>query len=131
MITAINKNRAAGFTLMETMIVVVVVAALAVIAYSGGRRMVTSARIVQSAANLRSLAAAPLAGRRQHMLSRGSWRVLSRGRSFQQPPLARRPVLVRRELRSDARIPVAISGQKHAGDHLSPVPRDGRGFVEF
>jgi prepilin-type N-terminal cleavage/methylation domain-containing protein len=58
MMTAINRNRAAGFTLMETMIVVVVLAALAVIAYSGGRRMVTSARIVQSAANLRSLAAA-------------------------------------------------------------------------
>jgi prepilin-type N-terminal cleavage/methylation domain-containing protein len=53
-----HKDGGAGFTLMETLIVVTVIALLAALGYSGGRRMVTSARIVGSTANLRSLAAA-------------------------------------------------------------------------
>jgi prepilin-type N-terminal cleavage/methylation domain-containing protein len=53
-----HRRGAEGFTLMETLIVVTVIAMLAALAYSGGRRMVTSARVVQSTANLRSLAAA-------------------------------------------------------------------------
>jgi prepilin-type N-terminal cleavage/methylation domain-containing protein len=52
------RRGAAGFTLMETLIVVTVIALLAALGYSGGRRMVTSARMVGSTANLRSLAAA-------------------------------------------------------------------------
>lgn len=58
--TATNPQRRVrpAFTLLEVLVVVAALAVLGVLALSGTRRMVTSARVVQSSANLRSLAAA-------------------------------------------------------------------------
>lgn len=59
--TALIQNRRGhlpGFTLIEILITVSIILSLAILAYSGGRRMITSARIVESTANLRSLAIA-------------------------------------------------------------------------
>ena len=53
-----RQKRNAGFTLMEILIVSAILVTLAMLAYSGGRRMITSSRIVASSANLRSLAIA-------------------------------------------------------------------------
>lgn len=47
-----------GFSLVEVLIVVVILIVLGALSYSGGRRLITSARIVESSANLRSLAVA-------------------------------------------------------------------------
>lgn len=47
-----------GFTLIEILVVVVIVASLAALAYTGSRTMITRARVIQSSANLRSLAIA-------------------------------------------------------------------------
>lgn len=47
-----------GFSLVELLVVIGIVAILASLAYSGTRVMVTRARIIESTANLRSLAAA-------------------------------------------------------------------------
>jgi len=47
-----------GFTLMELLVVIVIVAALAALAWSGSRTLITRARVIESSANLRSLAAA-------------------------------------------------------------------------
>jgi len=47
-----------GFTLVEILIVVVIIVSMAAIAYSGSRTMITRARIIESSANLRSLAIA-------------------------------------------------------------------------
>lgn len=54
------RCRPAGFTLVEILIVTVILVILAGLAYTGSRRMVTSARIAQSTTNLRQLAAANL-----------------------------------------------------------------------
>lgn len=51
-------DRSGGFTLVEVLIVAVVVIVLGGLAFSGGRRLVTTARIVESTSNLRSLAVA-------------------------------------------------------------------------
>lgn len=53
-----RRTENSGFTLMEVLIVVSIIITLALLGYSGGRRMITSARIVSSSANLRSLAVA-------------------------------------------------------------------------
>ena len=53
-----SGNRAAGFSLVEVMVVVLIILLLGGLAYSGGRRLVTSARIIESTANLRQLAVA-------------------------------------------------------------------------
>lgn len=53
-----SAPRDRGVTLIELLIVVVVVVALAALAYSGSRTMITRARIIESSANLRSLAIA-------------------------------------------------------------------------
>jgi prepilin-type N-terminal cleavage/methylation domain-containing protein len=53
-----RRHPAAGFTLVETLIVMAVIVVLASLGYTGSRRLVTTARIVESTANLRSLAAA-------------------------------------------------------------------------
>lgn len=47
-----------GFTLVELLVVILLVAALSVLAYSGTRRFITSARVAESSNNLRSLAIA-------------------------------------------------------------------------
>ncbi len=47
-----------GFTLIEILVVIVIVASLAALAYTGSRTMITRARVIQSSANLRSLAIA-------------------------------------------------------------------------
>lgn len=47
-----------GFTLTEILVTLAIIATLAVVAYTGGRSMIRNARIVESMANLRSLAAA-------------------------------------------------------------------------
>jgi len=47
-----------GFTLIELLVVIAIVAALAALAYTGSRVMITRARIIESSANLRSLAIA-------------------------------------------------------------------------
>lgn len=51
-----HHNRA--FTLVELLVVVAIVGAMAAFGWSGARRLITSARITESAANLRSLAIA-------------------------------------------------------------------------
>lgn len=53
-----TRQRGRGFTLIELLIVIVIVASLAAIAYSGSRTLITRARIIESSANLRSLAVA-------------------------------------------------------------------------
>lgn len=53
-----QRCRPPGFSLVELLIAVSIILVLAALAYSGGRRMVTSARIIESSANLRSLAIA-------------------------------------------------------------------------
>lgn len=53
-----ERRMATGFTLMELLVVVAVIISLTALAFTGARRMVTSARITQSAANLRNLAIA-------------------------------------------------------------------------
>jgi prepilin-type N-terminal cleavage/methylation domain-containing protein/prepilin-type processing-associated H-X9-DG protein len=47
-----------AFTLVELMVVVAIVAAMATLAWSGSRRLITAARVTNSASNLRSLAIA-------------------------------------------------------------------------
>ncbi|MEO7098813.1 MAG: prepilin-type N-terminal cleavage/methylation domain-containing protein [Luteolibacter sp.] len=55
-----NKRilRLPGFTLVEVLVVVAIILVLAVLAFSGSRKLITSARIVESTENLRSLAIA-------------------------------------------------------------------------
>jgi prepilin-type N-terminal cleavage/methylation domain-containing protein/prepilin-type processing-associated H-X9-DG protein len=53
-----SQLRRRGFTLIELLVVIVIVAALATLSYSGSRTMITRARIIESSANLRSLAIA-------------------------------------------------------------------------
>lgn len=55
-----------AFSLLEVLVAVVVIALLALLAFSGTRRVVTSARIVQSSANLRSLVVANAAYAADH-----------------------------------------------------------------
>jgi prepilin-type N-terminal cleavage/methylation domain-containing protein len=50
-----RRMRHPGFSLMEILIVTAIVLTLAMLSYSGTRRMITSSRIVASSANLRSL----------------------------------------------------------------------------
>jgi prepilin-type N-terminal cleavage/methylation domain-containing protein len=50
--------RQPGFTLVEVLVVLLIIATLSVLAFSGSRRLITSARIIESTENLRSLAIA-------------------------------------------------------------------------
>lgn len=52
------KRSGGGFSLVELLVVVVIIATLAALSYTGSRRLITSARIVESSHNLRSLAIA-------------------------------------------------------------------------
>ena len=53
-----SSPQRSGFTLVEMLVVAVIVIVLGTLAFSGGRRLVTSARIIESTANLRALAIA-------------------------------------------------------------------------
>ncbi len=54
-----RSNRSGrGFSLVELLVVVLIIATLAALSYTGSRRLITSARIVESSQNLRSLAIA-------------------------------------------------------------------------
>lgn len=53
-----NRGNCGAFTLTEVLVVVSVIVILATLGITGSRRMITAARVVQSSANLRSLAAA-------------------------------------------------------------------------
>lgn len=53
-----GNRSSAGFSLVEVLVVVSILIVLAVVAYSGGRRLITQARIAESGSNLRSLAVA-------------------------------------------------------------------------
>jgi prepilin-type N-terminal cleavage/methylation domain-containing protein len=50
--------RKLGFTLVEILTVIVIVVVMATLAFSGSRRLITTARTIESSANLRSLAIA-------------------------------------------------------------------------
>lgn len=52
------RRHGGGFTLVELLVVVAILGTLAVLAFSGSRVLITRARIVESSANLRSLAVA-------------------------------------------------------------------------
>jgi prepilin-type N-terminal cleavage/methylation domain-containing protein len=51
-------RRHAGFTLIEILTVILIIVVMATLAFSGSRRLITTARVIESSANLRSLAVA-------------------------------------------------------------------------
>lgn len=53
-----RKSATPGFSLVEILVAIAIVVILAVVGFSGGRKLITSARIIESSANLRSLAIA-------------------------------------------------------------------------